>query len=273
MPRTSKWTLWIALGLLLAVPLANGQTHARRKTRKKPVQEFLLPPLPKGPLSQVPMDQIPSVPPQVSYQGGLLTIVAQNATLSEVLRAVHKTTGASIEVPPNASERVVVRLGPAPARDVLASLLNGTSFNYVMLGSAANPAGLSSLVLTAKTGGGPAQATANIYQPPAGPGFTPPERMIMGQPGMGQPGMPRPGQHQAASVEADADDADAEEADADQDQSEDQSDTNGASGQDGAQPGGAPRTPDQILQMMQKQQQQQPGQPTQTDTTNQTPEQ
>jgi len=58
-----------------------------------------------------------------------------------------------VEVPPNATERVVTHLGPGPARDVLAALLNGTHFNYVMLGSPAHPDSVERLILTSKSGG------------------------------------------------------------------------------------------------------------------------
>ena len=86
------------------------------------------------------MDQIPAAAPRVTYENGLLSITAQNATLGDILREVRKLTGATIDVPPaGANERVVVQLGPGAPRDVLATLLNGTSFNYVMLGSASDP--------------------------------------------------------------------------------------------------------------------------------------
>ena len=156
MPRTRSW---IALGLLLAAPLLLAQTAAqpahsttaRRKSHKAQTQ-LVLPPLPGGPLSQLPMDQIPATPAKVSYQGGLLTISAQNSTLGEILRDVRKVTGASIEIPSGsgASERVVAHLGPAAPRDVLAGLLNGSAFNYVMLGSNSDPTAVASVILTPK---------------------------------------------------------------------------------------------------------------------------
>ncbi len=56
-----------------------------------------------------------------------------------------------MEIPPNATERVVADIGPAPARDVLAQLLNGTHFNYVMVGSTTDPSTIQSIILTAKS--------------------------------------------------------------------------------------------------------------------------
>jgi len=175
MPRTRRW---IALGFLLAAPVLLAQTpapaaaptpaptaaqtpapataptpsaqHKSHKTKTQTQKPLVLPPLKSGPLSQLPMDQIPATPAKVSYEGGLLAISAQNSTLSEILRDVRKLTGASIEIPQGASERVVADLGPGAPRDVLALLLNGTSFNYVMLGSSSDPKAVSSVILMAK---------------------------------------------------------------------------------------------------------------------------
>jgi hypothetical protein len=145
-------------GLLLAGVLclpvmgrADTQTTHRVHSNKKKT----LPPLPsgtQGPVPQVPLDAIPAVAPQVSYEGGLLTIVAPNSTLGDILRGVRKHTSAEIEIPATASERVVTRLGPAPAREVMAELLNGSRFNYILLGSPADANALVRVVLVAKTG-------------------------------------------------------------------------------------------------------------------------
>jgi hypothetical protein len=80
--------------------------------------------------------QAPPVP-SVTYQGGLLTIVADNATLGDVLNRVRKLTGSAFEIPhvPAMDERVAVRLGPASVPSVLADLLDGSSFDYVIVGS------------------------------------------------------------------------------------------------------------------------------------------
>ena len=101
--------------------------------------------------------------PQVSFQGGQLTISAQNSTLGDILKAVRAQTGATIDLPGNASERVVGHLGPAPARDVLTALLNGSHFNYLLLGSPTDPAALDRVILMAKSGGSPERSNP---QPP-----------------------------------------------------------------------------------------------------------
>lgn len=95
-----------------AVDKSSEPPHAHRKAHKKP-QPLVLPPLPPGPLTQIPMDQMPAATPKVTYENGMLSITAQNATLGEILKNVRQLTGATIDVPPaGANERVVVQLGP-----------------------------------------------------------------------------------------------------------------------------------------------------------------
>jgi hypothetical protein len=148
------------IGLLLtgvlSLPIAGRadtpKTHPVHKVKKQPALPPPLPSGPQGPVPQVPLDAIPAVAPQVSYQGGLLTIVAPNSTLGDILRSVRKYTAADIEIPATANERVVTRLGPGPAREVMAELLNGSHFNYILLGSTDDANALVRVVLVAKTG-------------------------------------------------------------------------------------------------------------------------
>jgi hypothetical protein len=87
--------------------------------------------------------------PKVTYLNGQLTITARNARLGDVLRAVSTQTGAVIEFPADrAGERIFAQDGPRPVRDVLAALLSGSRFNYVMLGSPSNPNVLERVILT-----------------------------------------------------------------------------------------------------------------------------
>lgn len=282
---------WMALGLLLAAPVLPAQNlltqtappaaapattrhHKSHKTQK----QLVLPPLPRGPLSQLPMDQTPPMPAKVSYQNGLLTISAQNSTLGEILRDVRKLTGASIEIPQGsgANERVVTHLGPGAPRDVLAGLLNGSAFNYVMLGSSSDPAAVSSVMLTPKpSASGETQTAANVYQ--NNPGAMPPNRvpppqpfnqqLIAPQPGVGQPGVGQPVNAEADESKDDEDNADDNADDQAQPQpgQPGQPDMTGANAQDQQQqpdpnqPNAGPKTPEQILEMLRRQQQ--PGSP------------
>ena len=229
--------------------------------------------MPSGPLSQVPMDQIPATPAKVTFQGGLLEISAQNSTLGEILRNVRKLTGASIDIPQGsnaANERVVTHLGPGAPRDVLAVLLNGSSFNYVMVGSSSDPTAVSSVLLSVKpsaTGENKtASNAANVYQNSPQPM---PPNGVFPHPFNGQ--FPQPGGGQPMNVQAQPTTAETEELkDDDQENAEETADDQAQPGQPDAtdantqvqpqqpdpnQPNAGPRTPEQILEMLRRQQQ------------------
>ena len=89
--------------------------------------------------AQVSPARIPPGPVFTLYNNGELRIEAHNTNLQDVLRAVSNQTGTVIDMPPAPDEWVIGVFGPARIRDVLASLLSGSHFNYVMQGSAADP--------------------------------------------------------------------------------------------------------------------------------------
>ena len=232
---------------------AQSQALTRKARSNKKKQAEPPPPLPSGPTGRpvppMPLDAIAAVPPQVTFENNQLTIVAPNSTLGDILKAVRKQTGAEIEVPA-APERVVTRLGPGPAREVLADLLNGSRFNYVLLGSPSDEAALTRVVLVAKSGSpesAPNPVMAGTPQPPP--------QAVLNQP------EPEPA---ADANEAEAtddngnnadDNADQQAADAEQQNAQPPEQQNGV------------KTPQQMLQEMQQrqmqmqQQQGQPGQP------------
>jgi hypothetical protein len=191
---------------------------------------------------------MPASPPQVSFNSGILTILANNSTLGDILRAVRRQTGAAVDIPGNATERVVGSFGPGPARDVLASLLNGSHFNYVLLGSATNPNALDRVMLISKSGAEEPVQQANA----AGPQFPAPAATVS-----------QPAENPDVSSDDSADTA------------QDSTDIDDQAGQPEEQPqeqpapvgpAGAVRTPEQLLQELQQrqqqiQQQQQPGNP------------
>jgi hypothetical protein len=128
-----------------------------------------------------PVPPQPAQPPKklaVEFKNGKLSIWSDKATLAEVLNEVHRRTGADIPIPSGAQqEQVVANFGPGPAREVLASLLNGSRFNFIMVGSARNPADLRSVLLTPRGEGMPQVA---IYSPP--PTQTPTAQFVPEQP-------------------------------------------------------------------------------------------
>ena len=88
-------------------------------------------------------------PLTVTFSEGRLMIAAENCSLQEILNAVRLQTGAIIEGSAMDSSRVTVQLGPDDPMKVLASLLYGTRFNYIIVAGVrgANP---EKIVLTAR---------------------------------------------------------------------------------------------------------------------------
>jgi hypothetical protein len=274
--RRSQSIAQSLLLFLLLAPILTLSAHAADQNAAQPVvphrkahkktQPLVLPPLPAGPLKQVPMDQLPAAPPKVTYEDGMLAIAAQNATLGEILRDVHQLTGATIDIPPSgANERVVVQLGPGAPRDVLAALLNGTSFNYVMMGSASNPLSVATIALSSRPGGPGEVQTAAVNPAPDSEASAPFQPGRQQQPLMPmRPGFrPAPGQTpppQPVASDDDADDsADADDKDDDSDQPTPQGQPVQpgvvqpqlqGDNQDQSQPNAGPKTPEQILQMI-----------------------
>lgn len=159
---------------------ANSATTKKKKSAKakKPTPQKQAQPLPPQPPPPPPtLEQQPAVAPEVLYRGGLLTIIARNSTMSDVLAAVRRVTGANIDRPPSGGgERVVGQFGPGLPRDVLNHLLNGSRYDYVILGSATRPGAIDRVLLTQR--GAPTQGAAvaanTQNQPPQHPGVQPP---------------------------------------------------------------------------------------------------
>ncbi len=223
-------TVVLSAAVLCAGASAATQSHHKKKPKAPPPP---LPSGPTGPVQQMPLDSIAAVPPQVTFRDNQLTIVAPNSTLADILRAVRKQTGAEIDVP-SAPDRVVTNLGPGPAREVLADLLNGSRFNYVLLGSPGNEAVLTRVVLVQKQMTQQPAVAANTQEP---------------QPGNVQ--QPTPEQDQSAQ----ANDADAQDDSATDDNSAEQqapAEAEQQPQQDQQQQN--VKTPQQMLQEMQQRQ-------------------
>ncbi len=249
-------SLLLACGLCLALAESPAQTPApanptpvagahpqpthHHVKKAAPVAETPAPaPVPLTP------EQMAPTPPHVTYQNGLLTIDAKNSTLSQVLRSIQAQTGASMEMPSSASnDRVSMQLGPGQPRDILNTLLNGSKFNYIILGVTDDPGRVQKVILTTRqnapaavntaqnNGPGPqpqAEEPQDEDMPPEPEAENPPEN----QPVAPIPGRFRPGQVPVRSP-----------------------DTNEPPQQSGDQLNGG-KTPEQLLQELQNMQEQQ----------------
>jgi len=128
----------------------------------------------------------PEKPPEarkeISYIDGQLKIDALNATLAEVLAKVAALTGVKIDLPEGATSEPmpVVDLGPGPAREVLASLLRDSNFDYLILASDKDPEKIQSVVLMTRdkkgSGANAIEAVARPIRSPYSRAGAPPPR-------------------------------------------------------------------------------------------------
>lgn len=98
----------------------------------------------------------------VSYENGLLSIAAENASLRQIMEKVRASTGAVVEAPPF-EERITVRLGPEPPAAALSALLEGSHLNYIIIGDAADPRVIKAIQITPE----PAPRSDSPPQPPS----------------------------------------------------------------------------------------------------------
>jgi hypothetical protein len=106
-------------------------------------------PPPRPAVSQAPPLPKPAV--TVTFVNGMLSIRTEKATLAQVLFEVQRQTQAEIAIPAGAEqEEVAADLGPAPARDVLGSLLNGSLYNFIFVGDELS---LERVILTRRDAG------------------------------------------------------------------------------------------------------------------------
>jgi hypothetical protein len=100
-------------------------------------------------------------PARIVWDSHGLRIEAANASLSEILSEVSTLTGAHVDG--FASDaRVYGQYGPAPAREVLSQLLEGTGYNIMMIGDLGQGAPRQILLSTRSAGSAlPASRTAS----------------------------------------------------------------------------------------------------------------
>ena len=104
---------------------------------------------------------------EISYNRGRLSISAERASLADILNEIHRQTGTDITIPAGAAqEQIVASVGPLPIREALASLLNGSRFNFVMVDSESEPGRLKSVILTYRGASGVSQPAMTTTDQP-----------------------------------------------------------------------------------------------------------
>lgn len=95
---------------------------------------------------------MPPAPAEVTYENGLLSVDSRNARLTDILTGIRAKTGIQFEGLPTGQDRVAGKFGPAPADEVLTSLLQGLHYDYVIIGMPENPSTVQKVILTPTAG-------------------------------------------------------------------------------------------------------------------------
>jgi hypothetical protein len=159
----------IAVGSTVGLPLA-AQSPATPPQTTPPVHHRLhkkaeavpasMPAPPPQPTVAPSLFEQPPAPATVTAAKNQLMVKAENSSLTQILHQVSSATGMRLDGL-NGDERVFGSFGPGAPRDVLTTLLNGTSYNVVMVGDLPNGAPRELFLSSRATGGASQQPEAN----------------------------------------------------------------------------------------------------------------
>ena len=145
---------FIAIAELAFAAALPAQSPRQQQPRPQQATTSALPATPVTTPEPPPVPLTPSQRPpqraQVTYADGALSISADNASLNQILRQIATDTGMKI-TGGVADERVFGQYGPADPDQVLATLLDGTGSNVILVHhDGATP---TELILTPRQGG------------------------------------------------------------------------------------------------------------------------
>jgi hypothetical protein len=101
---------------------------------------------------------------------GGLTIRANGQDFASVLDAIRTVTGITVEMPNESeSEPVFMNLGPVSTKDALMALLEGTKYNYVIVGSQGDSQVVKRLIVSSRSSPAAPPLVASTGQGPATP--------------------------------------------------------------------------------------------------------
>ena len=161
---------------VLAAVFATASTTSTLAQSLPPMQPTTMQPQPPG----APAASLPPANPahhaEITFAAGQLQVRADNSSLNQILRSISRQTGLKITGGVE-DQRVFGNYGPGPISSILATLLDGTGTNVLLLGGGANTP--PELQLTPRNGGasppGPNSEAYAMYddsvdkQPPVAP--------------------------------------------------------------------------------------------------------
>lgn len=147
-----RWSLLsgsapLRLAMFAAALAAIGLVAVRASAQQAPQQPA------QAQLAPAAADAAPhaAAAPLVTYEHGQLTIIAENASLSDIMAALHSAMGTQVDMPAgSSSERVWVHLGPGSAHKILSDLFANTDLDYIVQGSPTDPGAIRSVALSVR---------------------------------------------------------------------------------------------------------------------------
>jgi len=117
---------------------------------------------------------------EVTLQDDKLRVVSNKASLAEVLNELRIQLKADIGVPLGAEQEVVaVMLGPGTQREVISKLLEGSRYNFIIVGTDADANKVERVILSPKTPGGVVSGPSSDEEiVPVAQMQTPPQRSM-----------------------------------------------------------------------------------------------
>jgi len=121
---------------------------------------------------------------EVTLQDDKLRVVSNKASLAEVLNELRTQLKADIGVPVGAEQEVVaVMLGPGTQREVISKLLEGSRYNFIIVGTDADANKVERVILSPKTPGGVVSSASSEEEVvPVAQMQTPPQRGMVASP-------------------------------------------------------------------------------------------
>ena len=123
-------------------------------------------PAPVTPPPPLPPAEQPANPATVAFNNGLVTVRAQNSSLISILDQIHRQTGLVIEGL-NHDQRMYGQYGPASVSTTLTALLDGSGYDFVIVGGGSAHSSARLILSTPGNAGVPATtspAVANNQQ-------------------------------------------------------------------------------------------------------------
>jgi hypothetical protein len=148
------------------------KTH--QKTQKAPVAEA--PKTPAAPAYPVPPARQPARPATVTFEGGQLHVQANNSSLSAIFGQISRETGLTVDGM-SSDARLYGEYGPGPVAGIVSKLLEGSRYNYVLVGVGSN--GVPKKLMLTPVGGAMNNSTVAAStgtvpaRPPAPPAASP----------------------------------------------------------------------------------------------------